>query len=410
MGFFSIRNNGSRYGVLIDIGSGSVLAAIIHSDPSLEHPVIIWSNREHAPLRNIDTIEQSAKAVMTALVNVSMQLDAEGRKALYDYDSGARLSELQCSISAPWSYTVTKTANFRQESPFIITTDLVNELRESIGRQIEEDLESNETLQNLGLEITTHCTMDVLSNGYRVLDPVGQKSNSFAISHASVVAQEYLVDAIDEMRNKLFVETRLSKISFILVLFSVVRELFPGTYDICLVDITYEATEIGIVRDGTLKYSTHTPFGSFSLAREISIITGAPLHEAFSYLHTEKPYSFIESLNSEQKQQISTVFEEYTKRVSELFHETGDTLSIPKRIAIHSDLNSESLYTDLIEKAAKQALKSKPSITSITTEIISRAYQMDSEEVKRVIQGDTALLLSARFFHRGNKEYKFEYF
>lgn len=410
MGFFSGRNGNQRYGVLLDIGSGSVLAAIVHSDPGQKHPRVVWSHREHAPLRNIDTLTQSAKAVMSALVNVSMQLDAEGRKALYEYNNSAKLSVLQCSISAPWSYTVTKTANFSHESAFVITSEMIAELKESIEQQIEDDLNNTDSLKDLGLQVIAHTTMDMQSNGYRVMKPQGQKANTFSISHASVVAQEYLIDAIDEMQKKLFVETTAHKLSFMLMLFSIARQLFPETYDISLIDVTYEATEIGIVRDGTLSYSTHTPFGSFSLAREISAITKVPLHEAFSYLHTEKPYSFLNNVSDNQKKDIEKVFEEYTKKVTDLFHETGDTLSMPKRIAVHSDLHSEPLFLDLIKNAAKRVLKTEPHITPISAEIISKAYEIDPEEAKKSVSGDTALLLSAQFFHKDAGEHNFQYF
>ena len=106
-------------------------------------------------------------------------------------------------------------------------------------------------------------------------------------------------------------------------------------------DITYEATEIGIVRDGILTYCTHTPFGSISLAREISEIANVPLHEAFGYLHTETPYAFLDTISKPKREDIEKAFDSYTEKVSALFHETGDTLSIPKNISLHADVKRD---------------------------------------------------------------------
>jgi Tfp pilus assembly PilM family ATPase len=127
----------------------------------------------------------------------------------------------------------------------------------------------------------------------------------------------------------------------------VVRDIFKNAFDSCLVNITYEATEIGIVRDGTLQYATHTPFGSFSLAREIADITSVPLLEAFQSLHNETPYAFMQNLPESQKAEVEKVIEAYTARVADLFHETGDDLSIPKQIFLHADLANHYLETSL---------------------------------------------------------------
>lgn len=409
MSLFGLKKSTDRYGVIIDIGSGSVLTAIVHSNPKNKHPDIIWAHREHAPLRNVDSLEQSAKAVMTALMNSSMRLDAEGRKTLFDHNKSAVLSELQCSIAAPWAYTVTKTINYKQGKAFTITEDLLEELTNTINEKVESDLEASAALKNLGLETITRGTMDMLSNGYRVLHPEGELASELTLSRSTVVTQQYLINAITEMRDKLFPNANAQKLSFILMLFAMTRKLLNQKYDVCLIDITYEATEIGIVRDGILTYCTHAPFGSFSLAREISSVTGVPLHEAFGYLHTESPYSFIKSLPSEQQKQIETVFESYIHQISELFHETGDALSIPKHISLHADLNSEALFSDLIEKAVKRTIKSEPNITPISQEILRQTYDKIDVDTQRKLPKDTALLLSAQFFHDQSNAHSFEY-
>ncbi len=409
MSLFGTKHGNDRYGVIIDIGSGSVLTAIVHSNSELKHPHIVWAHREHAPLRNIDSLEQSAKAVMTALINASMLLDAEGRKALYDYSSSARLTEIQCGVSAPWSYTVTKTIDYQQKEPFLVTEELIDELLQTINEKFESDLKENEALTKLGLQVITRSTIEMLSNGYRVKHPEGNEASQLTVSRVSVVSQQYLVDALEELRDKLFPEADSHKLSFILMLYSVTRELLSKTYDFCLVDVTYEATEIGIVRDGVLSYCTHTPFGSFSLAREISKVTNVPLHEAFGYLHSPKPYSFLSSLSKQQRDDIEMAFDAYTARVSDVFKETGDELTIPKKISLHVDVDSEPLFSDLIEKAAKRSIKAEPQISLISKEILQQKYTVPEGAPGKKLPADTALLMSAQFFHMQARRGDFEY-
>ncbi len=409
MSFLGLKSESERFGVIIDIGSGSVLMSIVHSVDSLKHPNIVWSHRENAPLKNIDSIDQSTKSVITALFNAAMILDSEGRKALHEYKPGAKISSIQCGISAPWSYTVTKTINYVQDEPFIITSELISDLTDAVQDKISADLNEDKILSKLGLEIVLRSTMHVLSNGYRVLKPQGQKSKELNIAHANVVVQKKLVDAIEEMHDKIFAHTEIKKSSFIIILYSVVKDLLPQTFDSCLVDITYEATEIGIIRNGVMSYCTHIPFGSFSLAREISAITSVPLHEALGYLHTEKPYSFMESLASNQKEDVEKVFDAYIEKVSELFLQTGDSLTIPKHISLHADLYSETLFTDLIEKAAKRCTHTQPIITAISKELIKQTYETTTEATAETIPIDTALLVSAQFFHKQQKFINYDY-
>lgn len=119
---------------------------------------------------------------MTALMNALLTFDTEARRALHEYDKNATISELQCGISAPWSYTVTKTINYKQDEPFIITENLVEELIRTAAQKITEELEAHESANQLGLAVITKTTMDLLVNGYRTKHYIGQKTNELSLS------------------------------------------------------------------------------------------------------------------------------------------------------------------------------------------------------------------------------------
>ncbi len=114
-------------------------------------------------------------------------------------------------------------------------------------------------------------------------------------------------------------------------------------------------------------------------------------------------------LNEKQKNEIELVFNGYQEKVAELFHQTGDSLSIPKKISLHTDLHSETVFLDLIEKAAKRATKIKPHITPISHEIIFQTYTAEQREQIEKDGADTALLLSAQFFHKRDHCQSFEH-
>ncbi|HEY0964459.1 MAG TPA: hypothetical protein VGE31_01545 [Candidatus Paceibacterota bacterium] len=406
MSLFSFHRSSERVGVIVDIGSASVLVAIVVSKPHAKFPLIVWSHREHAALRSLESVEQSAKAVMTGFMNALLKFDGEGRQALAAYHTNARITELQCTIAAPWSYTVTKSINYHQDEPFEISSNLISELVRAALQKTTAELDENESVNDLGLKVITRTILDLQANGYRIRHPEEQLASTLSLNHTSAVTQEYLIEMVEDMHKKLFQNAEVKSISYILALYFVIRDIAQELNDICLVNITYEATEIGVVRDGILQYSTHIPKGSFSLAREISNITSVPLYEAFGYLHTETPYSFMEALPSNQKEAIEAAFERYTSEVTSLFHETGDDLSIPRQVYLHADLMSEPLFKDLIDKAAKRSIKSDPTINLITPILLER---LDTGQKERTPLNDTAMLVSAQFFHKQHEWDTIEY-
>ncbi len=409
MSLFSFGENKDRFGIIIDVGSGSVLTAIVHSKQSDEHPMIVWAHREHTALKNIKSVEQSAKAVLAALMNASLKLESEGRPALLEYSSSAKLSLTQCSIAAPWSYTVTKTININQEDPIEITLNFVDELVYTAQKQVEEELKEHSNTTDIGLTVIAKSTMDLLSNGYRVKDPEGETATSLKLTQATVVAQQYVMNGITEVHQKLFPKAKVEAMSFILMLYCTTRSLHPEIDDICLVDITDEASEIGIVRDGSLKYSTHIPFGMSSLAREISATCNIPLHEALGYLRSKDVAGIKQHLPESKHNDISIIFDAYIEKLAGLLNETGDTLSIPKQISLHVESSYDALFTNLISRAAKSATKIDHSVTSIAVEMIPAEHRQALKEHIGEYVNDTALLLNAEFFHKQKHCLDFNY-
>lgn len=409
MGLFSSSGKKDRYGIIVDIGSGSVLTAIVHSRSGVQHPTVVWAHREHAALKSVESIQQSAKSVMTAFMNASMKLDSEGRKALKGYAPGAKLTVLQTNIAAPWSYTVTKSVSVTQEQPIEISDNLIDELIFSAQKQVEEDLTEHEATTELDLKVIARATMDLLSNGYRVAEINGEFAETLKLTQATVVSQNYLMNEIEEIHQKLFPGLETNTTSFILLFYCTIRHLFPHRDDLCLIDLTDEATEIGIIRDGSLTYSTHTSSGLFSIAREISEVTKLPLHEALGHLKSDSLNMLKESISDSQMDEVEEIFKAYTESVAALFKETGDTLSIPKTIVVHTDTQFEPLFMDVIKKAASKATKIEHTCISLADKIAYIPVQTEEKQQKRILTNDTALYLSAEFFHKEKHCLDFKY-
>lgn len=385
---FSSKNKSDiRYGLVVDVGSGSVGAALVSSDPSQKNPQIIWSHRERMAIKRETDLPNTAKNITAALVNCLLSVSSEGMKALKEHNKKASLKTIQIAISAPWSYTVNKTVSYSKEEPYEITKKLVRELTQVAEQQALEVIDENKVIEKLGLTTITKATVDISANGYHVQEAYGQCANHISISHISAIAQKHLLDAITETTDKVFPNVNLERYSFMLVYYCVLQRLAPDTTEICLVDVTFEATEIGIIRDGILRYSTHCPFGAYTLAREIAQACDIPEAEALGYLRGNK--ALESNLGPEKLANLRSVVESYEKSVAALFRRTGDQLSIPRPVFIHTDARSENFFADSIKKAAAQATKTEHGIHLVTSKFLEEDTHNDS-----------AILLSAHFFHK----------
>lgn len=408
MGLFSFKYKKVRHGLVIDIGSGSVLVSIISADPAATYPEIIWSRREQVALKQSSTTTQTANQVMGTLLDTMLYVDGEGMKALHERHPGARITEVQVAVAAPWSYTITKSISYSDKEPFVITRDLIEELVEAARKKTEEELKENGVASSLGLRIMARATTNLTANGYPTTEPFNQNAKSLTLSHISAVAQDALVNTIHETKQKIVPNAKLSNYSFMLIYFCVIRELYSAFTDYCLVDVTYEATEMGIVRDGSLQYCTHIPFGSATLARRIATKSSVPVEEAFTYLKNPQIRARAEEQNPKLKTVIAQVCEQYREELVALFTETGDSLSVPKSMLIHTDLYTESFFKDQIAQGAHLATKVTHVVHDVSNTILTKKYDEAGKKAVRNARQDTALLLSAQFFHNQSLSAKFE--
>jgi len=385
------HKSSDRYGLLVDIGSGSVGIAVCHSTDQ-KSPHIVWSHREHIPLRNIESISDSSRAIVTSLMHNMMEFEGQGRAALDTYRAGAKITTVQATVAAPWAYTTTRTVKYNQDEPFEVTKHLVQDLAIAAGQQAIEEFGQQHSLESLGISETSRCALDTYANGYRLVEPNKQEANTVSVTQATTLARTEIITALNEMNQKLFGSTTLQITSYMLANYFATRTLIPHVYDVCLVDVTDEATEIGIVRDGSLQYSTHVAFGRASIAREVASATNIPLHEAFSSFPTKEAIA----ANTE----LQKIFAAYTDRVTELFKETGDRLTIPQNVYLQTDASVEPAFIPLITSAAKAASKSSIQVTSIKDTLLQPKEQNCT---------DVPLVIAASFFHTSGKRSHFEY-
>jgi hypothetical protein len=168
----------------------------------------------------------------------------------------------------------------------------------------------------------------------------------------------------------------------------------------CLVDITDEATEIGIVRGGILRYCTHTAYGIGTLARKVAETLNLPIDQAYSFMREPNYSHTLSELSPEKRSAVENILTSYQQAVTELFHETGDALSIPKVLFLHGSFQTEEFFTEQIGLAAKSATKATHNVHPVTTELLTKSFAPDQKQEMLNKNQDTAILVAAAFFHK----------
>jgi hypothetical protein len=107
----------------------------------------------------------------------------------------------------------------------------------------------------------------------------------------------------------------------------------------------------------------------------------------------------MSTLTADQKDKLDVVLTTFQKKLVELFYETGDTLSIPKTIFFHSSHLYEPFFETHIRQAAKQATMTTHWLHPVTTDLLNKTYSESERKRLLTTTTDTALLVSALFFH-----------
>ncbi len=401
MKIFGSKKANTRYGAIIEIGSGSVITAIVISNDEKNHPDIIWSEREYATITLDQDTDRSLKSMLTTLMNSVMNLDQAGRAALKATYPHAEIEYLQISISAPWAYTISKIIRYEHDEPFTVTEDLIHGLTVTADQKTTDVLTESEKTHDSGITIMTRATTDITANDYRTMTPINQKACSVSLTQVSAVGQNLITGAISDLKDKLFPKVKTERYSTMLIFHCIIRDLYPTMTEYCLIDLTYEATEIAIIRDGVLQYSTHTPIGLNTLVRNLAARLKVPEGDARTMLkQIYQTDNGGTDLTDKQKVVFDELMTEYRGNLEALFHETGDSLSIPKVMFLHGNYQHENFFDDHMLAAARAATGSTHTIHTVSHDLLTSMY--DETERKEILIGstDSAILMSAQFFHK----------
>lgn len=397
---FTRQRSNVEYTALLDIGSGSVTASLICSDLQRDQVEIVWTYHERLLLKQVAEA-RTQKPLLTSLLNCLLALGNDGIQALHSYDSGAHIRSIQVGVSAPWSYTVTKNVRVNKDTPFTINQNIIDDLREAAEKKIKTEIDENEVARQLELAVVTRSVTDLRANDYPISGTGNHTAKSVSMTLSSVIIQEYLHQAILESCEKVLPKADLHIYSAMLQFYFTLGDINPEMKEYCVVNLTLEATEIGVVRNGVLAYSTHEPYGLIHIARDISNALNVPVSEVYGQLQADELSVDDESLSKKTKAAITDVYREYQKRIADLFAQTGDDFTIPRSLYMSCAVSSQRSLITHIEAAAQLATGFQHILHPIGDRIVTKNQsELSDTGIERI---------SGQFFHRFGYDTRFTF-
>jgi hypothetical protein len=393
MGAFFTSAKATLCGVIVDIGSGSIAASIVLSDHQKELPEIIYTHREFMAIRSTDGLVENVRAMRRALFSVMLDVEQNGMKALHTRERRMSVNRIVVSCTAPWSETITQIIHFAQDTPFTVTRHMIDEIITHAYEKEEAHAgEHTKKLKESGKHIVEKTIIDITLNGYSIPDPYNKEASEIAVAHVRGLVFTPILTALEGVEKYIpnIFSVRIHTSS--LILYCVFRDLYPKIKSALIVDISGEATEIGLVHDGILYESIAVPQGMNSLIRNIAHVSKMIPEEVRGYLrgYTEKV------LAATQKKMLAQGQKDYMHSLEPIFQELSLRYVLPRTIFLILDQNMEHFFTETIHNALSERKgHGHSTIIPLSPE---RARNLVAASGDIVV--DPRLALTARFFHK----------
>lgn len=371
------------YSIVLDVGSGSVGIGIVASTDGAKYPKLVWTMREPVVRERMPSAESIKCSLQVSIQNVLKTASSRGMTVLRAEDPRATISHVQATIAAPWSYTITKTVHVRHKTPFTLSKEVIEQMTKTARTEAHEEFKRTNAPALMGLAFLSNTMMNVYANGYHIKDPIGKRVTDASSEQLIDLADADLVQAIEDGIERTFPGAERTIHSFMRIFYAALCELHVQSKEVCLVDVSDEATEVGIVRNGMLVHVSHIPYGTTSIARMIGERSNLPLHEGMTYLRGDSLVAYEKG-----SAKVGDIISEYDAALIDVIRQSGSVLTMSKSVFLHTDQNTESFFERRLLEVAKQTNTTDAVVHKVT----SRFMQADPKH-------DSALLVAAYVLH-----------
>lgn len=388
---FSSKRDDRAYGVVFEVGSGSVGGAIISFNPQVAEPVILFTTREFLPFKQTYPTGDIKKRLLTIFMALALEIDSQ--LAIF-LPKNTKLDSLLVNFTAPWSHTRSNTHTYKTDQPFLVTKKLLENLRTTVTENSLKKPTLTNTLKEKGLTIINQTITDYTANGYSVKKLIGQTVNSVSITETTSAVGNEILSQTQEILGKIFPGKDVEFLTSPLILQYFIRSNTETLTSFSTIHLSYEALELTIFRNCKITTAFTVGIGINTIARNVAMASKLSHEQVFSFLTTEDTSTFRDIFHEKIQKAITEVVLPVLK---EFFANINTYELLPKNFYLIATVMPSQILVDLITNALKESNTKKFKLHTLNPPIIHTTAKAN------IGSNDLGLCILAYFFHNMQK-------
>ncbi len=377
------------YILVLDIGSGSVGVSIAEIERGEKKPLIIYTYRALLRVVKKKSHDEFIRVLKEALLEATLDFSSNGMKRLAEHDSQGSIDTIHVVYGSPWSELVARHIYVEKDEPIRVTDELIRTIVDQAEKQAATAAHEMTIFEDSGLLVIKKDIVDVKLNGYSVHEFIGQKCISIELTLLAELVPQTVRDAMQESEKNLLAHAHVSEHTSAKILAHCSRKIYANTDDTLVVEISGEATECAIVKQGVVYENFFTLFGMHTFERQLANTLGTIPEEARSHL---RDYATNTS-HQEVETAVQTIRTSYKEDFLKLLLSVESKYTLPQRIVVRIDPLYREMYCTLIEEIYS-SLKTDYKFFAIDDQLVDQFVEYADD-----VEHDEPAALAALFFH-----------
>lgn len=385
--FSKSKNNTIKYGVIFEVGSGSVAGAVVSSSSTNKNPVILYTSREFLSLKQTTKTENISKRLSVIFMNIAMDVESKITQIL---PKKSKLDSIEINFTAPWSHARGYTHTYESENPVLITEKLLKKINETIADTLTDKAGPDLISKDANFTLINCTNIGHTANNYPISNPIGQTAKTITTTETISAVDNDIYVPVENIIKKLFPGTRVQFSTSSLILQRILSFQTDTSSTFAAIHLTYEALEMTLFRDNKIITAFSTPIGINTIARNIAKISKLPHEQVFSFLTSDDPTEFQEKILTK----IKKAFEKsILPATADFFQEAQLSELLPRDFYLASTIVPSPLILDIFKEALKRSSKNRFVLHNLRTPMVHNTTNAN------LGSGDLGICTLAYFFH-----------
>ena len=397
-GIFKKRENKTSNHIIVDIGSGSVGAALL----------VMQNNQDKTNFALTKIVRKELKIDNNIGFPEFVSLMNSGLKEAITSitTNSGKIKDVHIFLSSPWYASQSRDVKMKRDKPFVISKKVLVDLVNKESSMFENTFLKKYEGIGKGIKLIEKKVIDTRLNGYHIQDAIGKSALSLEMSLFFSMSPSDIVENILSVTKHLCQKSKVFFHSSSFSIYMSLRDLLVNTNTFVICDIGAELTEVSIVSGGVLMQSASFPEGTETFVKGIMKKTNKSKLEALSYMrmYTEGTLSEVES--SKFVDCISETENIWMKSFTKSLESVATAGYIPRQIYLFTKSDTKKYFEDIIKQ---EPLYGKQGAEPFTVIPVDSKFLSELVKVSSSENRDVSLMVSSYYMVKYINHHQLEY-